>query len=213
MVFVKMPRFFRAILAWIEVERADTKSLKSMMWKYAPDVARKLRMPIEKRELKVIVYEALSTTVLEEGFPILAATIAVILVSLCIRSQNLRVRWCAKELALKTLQCLQMLIFLGAMLSWVQPPHGFPRALVSAILEPFVYGPLTVYLPDDVAFFLRPFLPLLLGYLCRELHLRLLIRTIGMRKEVKEPQTNIMPRIDSNSVIRDTVVDNAEIGS
>lgn len=111
--------------------------------------------------------------------------------------------WIVKEGTLMMLKIVQFCSTLGAVLSWVQPPYSFPRVVISAMLAP-LHGAICFFLPDQLAYVARPFLPIVVGYLCRRLHFEVMIRTLDVAKYEDDCRPEVdLPRRTENQRLFD----------
>ena len=133
---MRIGRLLEAIAAFVRLESAGVKEMRSAMWKYDLETARSIRYPIEKEELRSIVRGAIGKEIWSAGTPFVAAALVMCATIAFVRSRNLRFRWVVKEAVLASLKVLQAAVFLGAVLSWFQPPFGFPRIVLDTILAP-----------------------------------------------------------------------------
>ena len=99
------------LLKLTTLETLPTKKLRSLLWAIDTDVARNLRLPIEKADLVATVRASLWCRIGEsapkaalEALPVLCATAAVFAAATFCRRRRLRAAWVAKEALLTALQ-------------------------------------------------------------------------------------------------------------
>ena len=166
------------------ISSASTKELKSYL---SRDVRKGLRFPMERKELIEMSRNALLERVADVGgktvsrmLPYVVAFVAIVLSWKYCRRKHLNPKWVMKEAVLNVLSVFQFCMMLGAILSWCQHPLAFPRIAVDMVTRP-VYQSIVNMIPFD-SDIIRPFLPLVCGYLIRRLHEKILFSTLDIPK-------------------------------
>ena len=166
------------------ISSASTKELKSYL---SRDVRKGLRFPMERKELIEMSRNALFERVAYVGgktvsrmLPYVVAFVAIVLSWKYCRRKHLNPKWVMKEAVLNVLSVFQFCMMLGAILSWCQHPLAFPRIAVDMVTRP-VYQSIVNMIPFD-SDIIRPFLPLVCGYLIRRLHEKILFSTLDIPK-------------------------------
>ena len=163
---------------------ASTNELKSYL---SRDVRKALRFPMERKELIEISRKALIERVFvvtgkafSRILPYVVALVAILFSWKYCRRKHLNPKWVMKEAVLNVLNVFQFCMMLGAILSWVQHAWAFPRIAVDMVTRPVYHSVLTL-IPFD-SDIIRPFLPLVCGYLIRRLHEKVLFSTLDIQK-------------------------------
>ena len=180
---MKLPKLLYRL--W-NLQSANTKTLKSYL---SRDVrwSKKFKIPMERSELTEMASRALRNRIYEEIgttlttiLPYLVTIVAIVLSWVYCRRKHLNPKWVLKEAVLNVLSVFQFCMFLGAVLSWCQHPYSFPRIAVEMVTRP-VYRFLLDLIPFD-SDIIRPFLPLVCGYLIRRLREKILFSTLDIQR-------------------------------
>lgn len=126
----------------------DSKSLKKLYLFASCGKELQCRRSM-RRKIRFIEKEALVQKIrLQIAFPAILFILALVCVlGICVflvkfirkrrqQYRTLNLAWILKEIVLQGLKILRLLLGVSAILSWVQPPFGFPRALVDMLLRP-----------------------------------------------------------------------------
>uniref|UniRef100_A0A7S3LQZ4 Uncharacterized protein n=1 Tax=Aplanochytrium stocchinoi TaxID=215587 RepID=A0A7S3LQZ4_9STRA len=182
--YVKLQYFF----PWSSpLESLTAKTLKRIVVKYGTNVNRK-QLPIDKRELAEKARAILAESLLTSLIPVVLAWLVVLGTLYCVKGRAIRFyresikpynpRWLLLTISFHFLSYAQALLSLGVLLSWVQQPFSLPRMIVDWLLNPVYNIPVFQFFNAGGI----NFTPLVLGYICRQLHARFQIQLFQTEK-------------------------------